>query len=823
MDQLLRNVRGKDCAIFVAVLVVVVLTSSCQQQINYPSPVVSSLSPNNVNAGSPAFTLTVVGSHLTPASYVTWNGAPRVSFFQDEGHITANILQSDVVNPELAQVTVTTPAPGGGTFQPPVDFTVNPIAVPVPSISSLSPAGVYANSSGFELRVFGNNFVATSVVTVNGANRTSQEVNSTELAVAVNASDVVDAIPLQIAVINPPVPNPPAGVAPGGGSSNIVLLGVTDPVPVISAISPKEVGVNSSSASQNLTVSGVGFVRSSVVLINGAARTTTFANGGSLTATLTAGDVTLSGVDQITVISPGPGGGTSNGLPFAVNPTLAAGLPELLDYAYDGTVSNSGVCGTNCATATPTLATAGPVLSQDGATVAFASISSNLIFNQATSGSQIFTRTTCVGNNSCTPTTGLVSVGPNSIAPNGASSEPSMDSSAAHVIFTSTATDLTNYVTPPASVRQVYWEAPCATASGTGTGSSCTGAVLVSLGADGNPGNADSYNAATSPDGEFVAFVSLATNLVSGISVNGSTPQVYVRTMCSGVTPVTQTSASCTPTTYLVSSADGVTPGNAPSAHPSVSAGGGYVAFASSATNLGAAAPNPNAQQEVFVQQVCEITSTGCTTPFTSLGSTPDGQTPADAASGVPVISQEGRFIAFVSSATNLGPATNGVQQVFVRDTCTSITAGTTCLPRTYLVSTADGSTPANGLSESPQIAEGCASGSSSSTTTCSTTAGPFIAFATQASNLGPNVTPGVENVFVRNTCLAVPVGTACSTNSALVSQPGSVLPEPSNGSSVAPAISSDSHSVGFLSASSNLVSANTGGLEHVYLGATSF
>jgi len=38
------------------------------------------------------------------------------------------------------------------------------------------------------------------------------------------------------------------------------------------------------------------------------------------------------------------------------------------------------------------------------------------------------------------------------------------------------------------------------------------------------------------------------------------------------------------------------------------------------------------------------------------------------------------------------------------------------------------------------------------------------------------------------------------------------------------PALSGDGHSVAFLSASTNMVaSANTGGLEHVYLGATSF
>jgi hypothetical protein len=819
MNQSRRNFRGKDCLVFLAVAIVILLSSSCQQQVNYPSPTVTSLSPSNINAGSPAFTLTVIGKNFTPASTVLWNGSGRLSLFQDENHITANILQSDVVNPELAQVTVTTPSPGGGTFQPPLDFTVNPVAVPIPSISSISPTGVYASSGAFILKLFGTNFVATSVATINGANRTTSVVNSTQISVSVNSSDVVDAGSVQVAVINPPVPNPPAGEAPGGGSSNVMTLAVSNPLPVLASVSPKEVSVGGANA--NLTVTGSGFVRTSTVLVNGSPRTTNFTSATALSAVLAAGDLSLSGVDSVQVSSPAPGGGASNSVPFAVNPTLSEGLPLLLDYAFDGTVSNSGVCGATCSNGTPSLTTAGPALSQEGATAAFASISSNLLFNQPAAGSQIYTRTSCVGNGSCTPTTVLLSVGPNGIAANGPSTEPTIDSGAAHVIFTSTATDLTNYTNPPPNIRQIYWEAPCTTSTSSSS-TACTGAVLVSMGADGNPGNADSYNAAVSPDGNFVAFVSLATNLVAGASVNGSTPQVYVRTMCGGATPVTQTTAGCTPTTYLVSSADGITPANAPSSHPSVSSAGSYVAFASSATNLGAAAPNLSGQQEVFVQQVCQITTSGCTTPFTFLGSTPDGLTPADAASGSPMISQEGRFIAFASAATNLGPLTNGVQQIFVRDTCTSVGIGTTCLPKTYLVSTPDGATPANGLSENPSMAEGC-SGTGTSTTTCSTSAGPFIAFATLASNLGPNVTPGVENIFVRNTCLAVVTGVACSSTSNLASAPGGALPEPSNGSSIAPSISSDGHSVAFLSASTNLVPANTGGLEHVYLGATGF
>ena len=79
----------------------------------------------------------------------------------------------------------------------------------------------------------------------------------------------------------------------------------------------------------------------------------------------------------------------------------------------------------------------------------------------------------------------------------------------------------------------------------------------MSASADGlSAGNGNSYDPAISSDGEFVAFVSLATNLVtSDALIDGITPQVYVRTLCNPTTSGGVTTTSCTPTTYLVSSA----------------------------------------------------------------------------------------------------------------------------------------------------------------------------------------------------------------------------------------------------------------------------
>jgi Tol biopolymer transport system component len=143
-------------------------------------------------------------------------------------------------------------------------------------------------------------------------------------------------------------------------------------------------------------------------------------------------------------------------------------------------------------------------------------------------------------------------------------------------------------------------------------------------------------------------------------------------------------------------------------------------------------------------------------------------------------------------------------QQIYVRDTCTGIdTVTSNCTPSTTLVSTSTGE-PGNGLSEHPSISAN----------------GQFVAFASLASNLA-NSTNGIENIFVRNTCLATL--TTCTTGVALSSISGGTNAAPSNGQNLAPSISADGHTVSFLSFSNNLVPRDNNGVEDIFLGSTTF
>jgi hypothetical protein len=101
----------------------------------------------------------------------------------------------------------------------------------------------------------------------------------------------------------------------------------------------------------------------------------------------------------------------------------------------------------------------------------------------------------------------------------------------------------------------------------------------VSLSTGGAQGNSGSYDAAISSDGRFTAFVSLATNLVSG-DTNG-TWDVFVHDRQSGVTE------------RLSVATDG-TQGNDQSRYPSISPDGRFVGFESYATNLVAGDTNAN-------------------------------------------------------------------------------------------------------------------------------------------------------------------------------------------------------------------------------------
>jgi WD40-like Beta Propeller Repeat len=774
---------------------VTLVSASCGQTVNFPAPSLTSVVPTSIttNQTNP-FVLTVIGNNFVQQSTILWNNIPLPTTFVNTRQMTATVPPALYQAPGTSTITVVTPQPGGGTTAG-ILFTISPTVSPVPNISSLSPSGVPTGSSGVQLKVMGTNFVAQSTVAVNGSRRTTTFVDSTLIETVLSAADVIIPGVLQITVINPV--NPP----PGGGSSNTFPLNILNPSPSISGVTP--VSALAGSTPSTVTVTGIGFINQfSKIVINGAPRATTFESSTTLSTPLTGSDLLVAGVNQVQVVTSTPGGGTSNTLTFAVNPTPLLGLPVLLDVAPDGSQANAGICGgiLNCTNGTLglTLATVGPSTGTTGQFVAFSSVSNNLVTNEPNNGGIVFVRNTCVKVASCTPVNAPISTDPNGNPANGGSSEPSLDAGANDAAFTSLATNLVTSVGAPVGTSQVYWRPTCLTANCVVTPTTFV-TQIVSASADGlSAGNGDSYNPSISSDGEWVAFVSLATNLVSNVTLDGVTPQVFLRETCGGLV-----SDTCTPTTFLISTPDGTTPGNGLSSNPSVSEGGTFVSFTSIASNLGATAPNPNGAQEIFLRSTCFDNS--CTAD-TTLVSTPDGVTPADGASSESTISNTGQFVAFASTATNLATGSGPTQQIYLRNTCFEIT--TVCTPSTTLVSSTNNGVPGNGASEHPSI----------------NSTGQYVAFASFSSNLA-STTNGVENIFVNNTCVTTTtvVVTDCTVSTILVTQGAGTLTTPSNGNSLVPSISPDGTTVSFLSFANNLVPRDNNGLEDIFLGSTTF
>ncbi|MGB7130584.1 MAG: choice-of-anchor D domain-containing protein [Candidatus Sulfotelmatobacter sp.] len=74
-----------------------------------------SLSPPSIAPGSKAFTLTVNGTGFAPSAIVNWNGSTRLTEVVSSKQLKASINASDVAGAKTGWITVTNPAPGGGT------------------------------------------------------------------------------------------------------------------------------------------------------------------------------------------------------------------------------------------------------------------------------------------------------------------------------------------------------------------------------------------------------------------------------------------------------------------------------------------------------------------------------------------------------------------------------------------------------------------------------------------------------------------------------------------------------------------------------------
>src|SRR5450432_1549142 len=95
----------------------------------------------------------------------------------------------------------------------------------------------------------------------------------------------------------------------GGSSSGSGVVTPPNPVPSISAMSPSIVAVGAPDTV--ITVTGANFLAAAKVNFNGMSLGTSFVSATRLTATVPSANLSQTANDEITVVSPSPGGGTS--------------------------------------------------------------------------------------------------------------------------------------------------------------------------------------------------------------------------------------------------------------------------------------------------------------------------------------------------------------------------------------------------------------------------------------------------------------------------------------------------------------------------------
>jgi Tol biopolymer transport system component len=333
-------------------------------------------------------------------------------------------------------------------------------------------------------------------------------------------------------------------------------------------------------------------------------------------------------------------------------------------------------------------------LSADGRFVAFMSDASNLHPDDPDGSDDVFVRDLQAS------TTTLVSraTGATGAKSNGLADFPAVSADGRFVAFTSNATNLhpdDTDTTGDVFVRDLQ--------------ASTTTLVSRATGASGAKANDGSFDPTISADGRFVAFGSAATNLDP--DDGDATFDVFVRDLVAG-------------TTTLVSRAAGASgaKGNFGSGASAVSSDGRFVAFTSAATNLDP--DDGDTTEDVFVRDLVASTTTLVSRATGASGAKGNG-----ASEAFPAVSADGRFVAFNSTATNLHPDDpDATFDVFVRDLQTQTTT---------VVSRAAGAAGAKGnsFSLSPAVSAD----------------GRFVAFVSFATNLHPDDTDGIPDVFRRD------------------------------------------------------------------------
>lgn len=533
-----------------------------------PVPGIIALNPKSAPAGGPDFFLTIYGTGFVASSVVEWNGVKLATTFVNDTLIFAQV---DAVNRSasaMVQVAVFNPSPGGG-----LSNTMPVLVGPVPS----PPAGVGV------LQLIS---AAPDGSPGNGATYTEPAVSADGRYVAFQ-SDSNNLVP-----------------GPASGYTEIYIRDTC--IGAAPGCTP---------TSKRVSVANDG------TLPNGNSRAPAISANGRYVAFDSSANNLF------------PGSTQTHGFPDVFirdtcvrAPTGCIPTTTLISVSNDGTQANDDARN--------------PAISADGRFVVFNSVATNLVPNDTNGWLDIFLRDTCTGAPaSCTPSTTRISVANDGSQSNVPSCCPSISADGRYVSFRiqgannlipndpnaavilhDTCVGASSGCTP--SNRNLFvsysggpfnWAvnnrwilSASARFSGFGAGGQgsdlvpgvpgepvgtfgyddCIGAPAgciphteqISQTYNGGQPDSGSGDAASSDDGNYVVFISIAENLLPYAYYSSA---VYVRMTCKNAAP------DCVPTTYLLSldSDTGIQGNTWYSDYPAITPDGQYAVFISNASN----------------------------------------------------------------------------------------------------------------------------------------------------------------------------------------------------------------------------------------------
>jgi hypothetical protein len=289
-------------------------------------PELTQITPNNANPGS-AVNVSILGTGFMAGTTVNIiGGSITVSNVNvvNTTLITAQFTVAGGASAGARQVTLTNPAPGGGTSES-LSFLVNQVMNPVPTLSSITP-NTGQQGQAVNVTLTGTNFVPGATVQVSGSGISVTNVsvtNSTTMSALFTIMGGAAVGSRNVTVTNP---------APGGGTSGAQPFTVTmapNPIPTLTQVTPIN-GVQGSSV--NVSLLGTGFMSGSAVAVTGTGVTVsnvTVVNTTLITAEFVISGGAAIGARDVTITNPAPGGGTSSARTFTVTELFVNKAPTL--------------------------------------------------------------------------------------------------------------------------------------------------------------------------------------------------------------------------------------------------------------------------------------------------------------------------------------------------------------------------------------------------------------------------------------------------------------------------------------------------------------